>query len=326
MPLSDLQIYQDQAYTVMTEVLDQEIAKVISASNGTITMRADPITGDHSSEALYKKIPDLVRRRDINGSGNAPVANLEHIERTRVKVAAGTPTVEIDPSQFTWIQKNPEEAGVILGQQLAKDTLADMLNSGLVCAVAAMSGDAEAQSAIIPASGTKASSSDLLSVSRLMGDRYADMRAFVMNAHALHDIYENNMANLERLFVFGTVNIMADAFGRVFVVTDSPALSSDTTLAGATLDVHNILGLTADSLFISTNGDYDSNIEKKNGKENLGRTFQAEWTYNTGVKGYTWNKAIESPTDAQLAASGNWSTYTTSYKDRAGGLLQVSQA
>jgi hypothetical protein len=74
------------------------------------------------------------------GSGAVAEKVLEQLVDTMVKVAAGTPPIRIDPSMFKWIQRNPEEGGAVIGQQLAIDTLADMLNTALMACAAALSG------------------------------------------------------------------------------------------------------------------------------------------------------------------------------------------
>jgi len=60
------------------------------------------------------------------------------------------------------------------------------------------------------------------------------------------------------------------------------------------------------------------------GEENIKRMWQAEWTYNLGVQGFSWNKTTgdHSPTDAAIMSSANWTRTATSHKDLAGVLLK----
>ena len=44
-------------------------------------------------------------------------------------------------------------------------------------------------------------------------------------------MYDNALTNAERLFTYDNVSVMRDPFGRLFVVTDSPALVDSTGAA-----------------------------------------------------------------------------------------------
>ena len=86
--------------------------------------------------------------------------------------------------------------------------------------------------------------------------------------------------------------------------------------------------MTPGALVIGVNNDFDANEETKNGDENLVRTYQAEWSYNIGVKGFAWDKATggKSPNDAALFTSANWNRIMTDKKDLAGVLLRARAA
>ena len=71
-----------------------------------------------------------------------------------------------------------------------------------------------------------------------MADRAGSLRAWLLHSTVLHSLYDNALTNAEQLFSFGTVNVMRDAFGRLFVVTDSDALINP----GAS-PTYNTLGL-----------------------------------------------------------------------------------
>lgn len=317
MALSDLAVFSEYAYDSMTEVLAQQVELFNAASRGTITLQPAAHQGDYSDRAFYGKVSGLVRRRNAYGSGAVSAKTLAHLIDTMVKVAAGTPPVNLDPGQFKWIQRNPEEAGAALGQQLAVDTLADMLNTGVSALYAAL-----AQTAAVVYDGTagKMTPTALNNGARKFGDRSNALTAWILHSTPVHDFYGDNLANAERLFTYGTVNVVADAFGRVFVVTDSPSLVT----AGAP-DTYHTLGLVSDALVIGQNNDFTDNFETKNGDENILRTYQAEWSYQIGVKGYSWDKTNggASPNDAALATSTNWDKYATDDKDGAGVVVDT---
>lgn len=320
MALSDLAVFSEYAYSSMTELLAQRINLFNQASQGTITLQAAAHQGDYSDKAFYAKIDGLVRRRNAYGSGAVTGKNLAHLVDTMVKVAAGTPPVSLDPGQFKWIQRNPEEAGAAMGIQLAEETLADMLNTGLMGCYSALSQNA---AVIHDATAGTLTPTALNNGARKFGDRSNAIRAWILHSSPLHDFYNDNLANVERLFSYGTVNVVADPFGRIFVVSDSPSLVTPDGV-GAGIDEYHTLGLVGDSLVIHQNNDFTDNLETKNGDENILRTYQAEWSYNLGVKGYSWDKTNggASPNDAAIATATNWDKYATSDKDIAGVIVE----
>lgn len=321
MALSDLAVYSEYAYASLTEVLAQQIELFNGATEGAIQLSPASMQGDYSDVAFFAKISGLVRRRNAYGSGSVSEKTLEHLVDTMVKVAAGTPPVRIDPGQFRWIKQNPETAGVVLGQQLAVDMLADMLNIGLGCSFAALS---QVAAVVYDATGNTAPA-DKLSFLNLnsgqskFGDNSSAIRAWVTHSKPMFDIYAGNLTNAQNLFTYGTVNVVRDPFGKLLIMTDSANL-----VTTGSPNVYNTLGLVNGALMIGQNADFDANEETSNGDENIVRTYQAEWSYNVGVRGFAWDKANggKSPNDAALLTSTNWDRYATSEKDLAGVIVK----
>lgn len=317
MALSDLAVYSEYAYASMTEVLRQRIDLFNAATGGAITLRSAAHQGDFSDVAFFAKISGLVRRRNAYGSGSVAEKKLAHLVDTMVKVAAGTPPVRLDPGQFKWIQQNPEVAGAALGQQLALDTMADMLNIGLGVTYAALSQVANVKYD----ASSNASPDDTLSFGNLnngqakFGDQASSISAWVMHSKPMFDLYGKNLANAQQLFNYGNINVVRDPFGKLLVMTDSQNL-----VITGTPNKYAILGLVPGAVIIDQNGDFTANEEVKNGDENIIRTYQAEWSYNVGVRGFSWDKTNggKSPNDAALLTSTNWDRYATSDKDLAG--------
>lgn len=317
MALSDLAVFSEYAYSAMTEMQDQQVQLFNTATRGGIVLQTGNHQGDYSDQAIWAKISGLVRRRNAYGSGTVPEKELEHLIDTTVKVAAGTPPVRIDPGMLKWIQRSPEEAGVVVGRQLAEDSIADMLNTAILCYVSAIS---QVATLVHEHDGT----ASLVALNRgasKFGDRAASLVAWVLHSKSAFDIYGEALTNANRLFVFGNVRVIEDGFGRPLVVTDSPHL-----VKAGTPDKYQILGLSAGAVLVSQNGDFTDNIETRNGNENIIRTYQAEWSYNVGVKGFAWDKTNggKSPTDAALGTSTNWIRYSTSDKDLAGVLVTAN--
>ncbi len=320
MALSDLAVFSEYVYSSLSEVIAQQVELFNAASGGAIVLRSAANQGDYSDIALWAKVAGLVRRRNAYGSGAQSAKELEHLLDTMVKIAAGTPPVNIPPSMFTWIQRNQEEGGAVIGQQLAGDMLGDMLNTAIMGYTAALSGEADV-TYDYSATGTMKLVALNTGASKF-GDRANDLRAWVLHSKSMFDMFGAALANTEALFNFGTVNIRQDGFGRPFVVTDSSSLIN--TVPNP--DTYSALGLVSGAIVVEANNDFDDNIETSNGDENIQRTYQAEWTYNLGIKGYSWDKTTggKSPNDAALATAANWDRYATSHKDTA-GVIVVAQ-
>ena len=319
MALSDLAVFSEYAYSTMTEMQDQQIGLFNGATRGGLVLQSGNHQGDYSDEAMWAKISGLVRRRNAYGSGAVAERVLEHLTETSVKVAAGTPPVRIDPGMMKWIQRSPEEAGVVVGKQMAEDSIADMLNTAVLVYTAAIG---QVANVVYDHSATGAMSLVALNKGAAkFGDRAGAIVAWVMHSKSAFDIYGEALTNATRLFVFGNVRVIEDGFGRPLVVTDSPNLINTTP----TPDVYMALGLTPGAVLVSQNGDFTDNVETKNGDENIIRTYQAEWSYNVGVQGFAWDKTNggKSPTNAALGTATNWDRYATSDKDLAGVLVKA---
>jgi hypothetical protein len=114
------------------------------------------------------------------------------------------------------------------------------------------------------------------------------------------------------------VKVTHDGFGNPFVVTDCASL---VYTSGGTR--YHTCGLVPGAIMIDQNNDFIDNVHTANGDENITRTYQAEWSYNLGVKGFQWDKGNggHSPSAAAIATATNWDKYVTSAKDLAGVML-----
>lgn len=325
MALSDLAVYSEYAYSSMTEILDQQINLFNAASEGTMVLRPTAHQGDFSDEVLFAKIAGgTVRRRNAYGSGAIASKSLNHLVDTSVKVAAGTYEMLLPPGQFKWIQQNPQVAGAALGQQMAVDAMADMVNTGIGATVTAMANIPalmlDVTGAAVPADAL-VNPVNMINATAKLGDRSGAVRAWIMHSGAMTELWINAANNNKSLFNYGNLAVTRDPFGRLFIVTDAPNL---TTGSGATLAYYS-LGLQQAALMVGQNNDYTAMERDITGQENLSKAFQAEWSYNVGVQGFSWDKTTggKSPTDAAIFAAANWDRYATSIKDMAGVILKT---
>lgn len=323
MALSDLAVYSEYAYKAFTEVLRQQINLFNAAAGGVIVLSSAAHQGDFSDTAFFQKIDGLVRRRNAYGTGSIATKVMKQIVDTMVKVGAGTAEIQLDPSQFKWIQMNPEVAGALLGQQLAVDTMADMLNTGLAAWYAAHVQITTPNPIVLDITGDTNDKLNFIAQTRassLLGDGSGgQIQSWIMHSKPMHDLYINALTNNEQLFTYGSVFVTRDPMGRLMFMTDSPALVDTTGTP-----IYHTLGMTQSSLLIGQNNDYTAAEQTTTGQENIVRTFQAEWSYELGMKGFAWDKANggKSPTDAALFTSTNWDKIATSHKDLGGVIIE----
>lgn len=315
MALSDLAIFNEYAYESMIEGLDYQFALFNEASNGTIVLRSGANQGDYNEQAMFQLVSGVIRTRDPNGTGALTAKSLTHILDRSVKVAKGTFPLDVSPSMFNWIQQNPQEAGAAFGIQVAQQTLADYLAQGAGAARATISANANLTNDVSAATDKTMQLSVLNGARSKFGDRGMDVAAWIIHSTPMYQLWGNALTNTEQLFVYNNVAVLRDTFGTVFIVSDIPALK----VAGTPTKLYT-LGLTTGAIVVEQNNDLVSNMDTRNGTDNIQRTLQSEWSFNLGLKGYAWDKVNggAAPTDGELTTATNWDQYVTSIKDTAG--------
>jgi hypothetical protein len=179
--------------------------------------------------------------------------------------------------------------------------------------VAAISNVAGATNDVTSTSGTL-TQPVLNDTHALFGDASQSLTAQIMTGGAYHDLVGVALANQAQLFTAGNVTVI-DILGKATVISDIPAL----TVAGSP-GTHKVLTLTQAALTVGGGDDVVSNIETSNGNQQISTTFQSDYSFIVGVKGYAWDIANggKSPLDAELATGSNWDQVATSIKHTAG--------
>ena len=330
MALSDLQVFQEEAYTNMTEVLNENIQLFNAATNGGLVLAMAGHMGDFSTDTFWKKVDGLVRHRDpYKKDGAIPSKELSMGTKTSVKFASGTPELRFDAAWMDWIKRDPAEAGVVFGLQLAEQRLQAQVYAALSVFIGAVKNEGSMvyDHSAATENGGKACLEALLRGAAKFGDQASRVNCWVMSSKSEVDIYEQSLANANRLFNFGDVIVKSDAQGRPMIVTDAAPLhflGADGNVGGAD-DRYYIAGLTSGAVVFETNSDFNANTDTSNGGENIKTTYQAEWSEQIGVKGFTWDvtNGGKNPTLVKLADGTNWDKVVTSKKDLAGCLVTV---
>ena len=311
MSLADLKIFEGWSYTTMIELLTQQLGLFNEASGGAIRLISGDTQGNLHDDAFWGEISGgIVRRRDPYAATAVATKQLNQSSIKRVKVASGTAPVDISPHFLQWIKRDPQEAGMVYGEMLAKERLADMVNTSLLILVTALTNHADV-TLDASAAGTT-TLARLNSASAKFGDASQVIKTWVCHSKALHDIRGEAIANADRLFEFGTIQVTTDGFGRRFVVTDSPALFNVTPDP----DQYTTLGLRANAIVVRDEGDFLQNVETSNGTENITRTVQSQWSNSYAPMAFTWDEVAGgvAPDDAALGAAANWDRVHTDLK------------
>ncbi|WP_241493057.1 major capsid protein, partial [Pseudomonas mediterranea] len=110
----------------------------------------------------------------------------------------------------------------------------------------------------------------------LFGDSSSQLIAQVMDGAQFHGFIGQNLANAERLFLAGSVQVV-DILGRLIVVTDAPALYSAATTTPAAPAKRRVLSLTQGAATVHDARDLISNIDTSNGKDRIETTLQIDY-------------------------------------------------
>ena len=311
-----MKVFNQYLIQATIETVSQEIDKFNGASGGAIVLSAEGFEGDFMQKSMFASLHTAQRRVDRYAANGAQASTvLAQIEDNIVKVAGGFGPVIWEPSQLTWIKQNEALALEAISSNLAEAILQDQLNTGITSAVAAIGNVAALTSDVSATAGL--TQAGLNTSHALFGDRSMSLVTEVMTGAAYHKLIGENLANANTLFDATNITIV-NILNKLVIVTDAPGLY----LAG-TPNKSYVLSLVAGGVVISDGSDLISNIETSNNKERIETTFQADYAFGVGVKGFAWDTVNggKSPTDAELATGTNWDKYVTSDKDTAGVLL-----
>ncbi len=310
MALPDMVVFNQYIQTETIELLGQMVEKFNAASNNSIVLSTTGFDGDFLQTSFWNQLP-IARRVDRDATNDAEAAtDLTQGQHNAVKIAGGFGPVLFEPGQLTWMQKDPAEAVRVSSEALANGMMADMLNTAIAGGVAAITKTATTFGTGLEAELTYA---NLNSAHALFGDSSMAIVADVMDGTSWHALIGQNLTNTEILFEAGNVTVV-NILGKTVVVTDAPALRLGAAAATS------ILGLVTNAIVVNDASDLVVNTDTTNGKLRIETTFQADYTFGLGVKGYAWDIANggNSPLDAAIATGTNWDLVVADIKHSAG--------
>jgi hypothetical protein len=318
MSASDMVVFNQYMMPAISEQFPQMIDKFNAASNNTIMLTGENFDGSFLEESFYNAIHGSQRRVDrFAANGAAAATDLTQAKHSTVKVAGGFGPILFEPSQMTWLRKPTQEGITVAASQFAEALLADQLNTAVLSLVAAIGNNAAVVNDVSLTG--KVTQQAINTGLAKFGDASQLIRALIMTGAQYHELVGEAIANSNSLFEIGGVAVregMAFGQGRPIIVTDSPALRTADPF-------QNVLGLVQGAAQVMDGSDMVTNIETTNGKDRIETTFQSDYTFGLGLKGYTWDTTNggASPSDAALGTGTNWDKVVTSDKHTAGVMI-----
>ncbi|HEJ1056925.1 TPA: hypothetical protein SLP05_004545 [Pseudomonas putida] len=313
MALSNMKVFNEYLKLTTIETLAQDVEKFNASSAGAIRLTTQGIDGDFLQESFWAGLHGAQRRVDrYAANGNQASTPLAQKQYDSVKIAGGFGPILWEPSQLSWIQKNPEEALEVISRNLSEAIMSDQLNTAISALAAAIGNQPTATNDVSATAGVTYVA--INNAHALFGDASQRLVAQVMTGAMYHKLVGQNLANAERLFQFSGVQVV-DILGKAVIITDAPALYE-----AGTPNKQKVLSLADGAAVVMDGSDLITNIETSNGKERIETTMQADYTFGLGLKGFTWDTANggKSPTNAELSTGTNWDLVANSIKASAG--------
>ena len=313
MSLSNMKVFNEYLKQTTIETLQQDVEKFNAASAGSIRLTTQGIDGDFLQESFWAGLHSAQRRVDRYAANGAQAATpLTQKQYDSVKIAGGFGPILWEPSQLSWVQKNPEEALEVISRNLSEAIMSDQLNTAIAALVAAIGNQPTATNDVSATAGV-----DYVTINNahaLFGDASQRLIAQVMTGAMYHKLIGKNLVNAEKLFTFSGVQVV-DILGKAVIITDAAALYE-----AGTPNKQKVLSLADGAAMVMDGSDLITNIQTSNGKERIETTMQADYTFGMGLKGYTWDTTNggKSPTSAELATGTNWDLVANSIKASAG--------
>lgn len=320
MALSQMQVFNDYIMPATIVSLDQMIDKFNAGSAGAITLSSEGMTGDFMRDSFFASLASASRRVDrYAANGAVTPVDLTELTGSKVKVAGGFGPVRFEPSQMTWLSRPTQQGVAAAASAFAELLVQDQLNSAIASLVAAIENQASLTNDVSASAGV--SYGAINAAHAKFGDMSGQIVANVMNGSVAHRLIGDNLTNGERLFQAGNVNVI-DVLGKAVIVTDAPALYE----AGSP-NKDKVLGLVSGAAVVGNSSDIITNVETTNGNQRIETTFQADYSFSMGLKGYSWDETNggKSPTDAELATGSNWDK-VAQFDKMTAGVIAIGDA
>ena len=321
-------------YTGYTEMLTQFSNAFNGQSNGALVLTAESIRGESSSSSYFQNINGLIR--DRNPSSNADVDDKVIPMGTivTVKVDRGVGPVAHTYDSFRKIgvvgnlPSSHNTSGInlmdyIVGQQTAKAVQVEKINMLLLALVTSLRGVAGLRVDDLAAS---LDNKHLVSGLSKMGDAAGtNVRIWIMHSQAYFKLIQNQIdSGVDSITGFVMTNGSPITLNRPVLVIDSPSLVVPNGVSPG-VDSYITLGLGAGAAQAIDSEDMMLASQLITGKQNLSIRLQGEYSYNLGVRGFTYDLASGgvSPSATAIGTTANWDKAYADIKDLGGVVIET---
>lgn len=309
-----LTIFQQKLVGTTSQLIAENLNMFNAASGGALVLGNGQVVGDTVEELNWGLIAGLVNDREAYAPAGT-AANLKVMARllsNSINLDAKVGPFVITSGMMDKINTAVNQATAEFATQASQAIIQRYVDSSVGALVAAI-GTAGASDAVFTQKANVGSAgafvptlSDFARAAGLFGDAVNMLNTwFLTGAQWSNLIAEQVIPNAEKLFVIGNINIMGDALGRRFVVSDVGAL----TTANA------ILGCVPAAATITTTG-LKMAAGQTLGNENLEDIIQGEFSYNLALKGYKVKKSVSDAHDGiasykltDATTGANWERY-----------------
>lgn len=325
---SDFTIYSEEFNSAVTETLVQNTEVFNAASGGSIVLRAQAHRGNYLRESLFATIAGLVSRRDLTSVAAVTDLGLTSPEKVSVKInrKVGPAATTLDAWRKILLDlgDNPETQNstfsYLLGQQAAKAISVDYVNTALLAASVALTGQSSVVYDISSLSPATISHTYLATLLSKMGDAANRIVCFVMHSSIYWQLVKQSITD-QVVEVAGVVIQTGTpaTFNRPVIVTDSAGLIDQ-----ASPTRYYTLGLTAGAVEVLESEGRQMFADLVTGLEQVVIRLQGEHAFTVGLKGFTWDVSTggANPLDAAIGTAANWDLIATDLKDGPGVLLK----
>lgn len=335
--MDKLNLFWKYVHSTEAETIAYNLNMLNEGSNGAIVLDSEKIAGMAGGiiqTDFFAYTEDLIRRRNPIGTADLVLKELENKMDNAIRLPFTTELLDLSKNVWNWIDRDPALAAKKFNEMLVTQRLEEYIKRAVMVLKATAGSNADTfRDATTSATAEKKyiSHRNLALTANLFGDRASSIRTWIMPSTAKTELLLDSLKNVSQLFTFGTVNGYQDAEGRTIITTDDPNLIEVSGVAPDEVIEHYTLGLRPMAVRITEIDDFDEAYGTGTGKENIARTYQANWSARFDVNGYKFDAAqltgdankFATASDAALASSANWTQVTNNHKQTAGVVLKT---
>lgn len=326
---TDVQVYEEQFQGGFIETIYQNVQAFNEASRGALDMRVEELVGHYEQEAMWDDVSSI-SRRDSSADSSSTVAStkLTQDEFVRVKLDRRNGPYETNLDAFRKIGENPGPAfSRIIGMQTAEAVPQEQLDRALAALEAKLDATAALEHDRATGGGT-IRTQDLVDGLSKRGDAAGEIVIWVMHSKPFYDLLKDQVTSTES--IFSSEIFASEVFGgtpasvnRPILVTDSASLVETDGVSSGT-NKYSTLGLTRGAAELVMSEPPVAVLEGPlTGSDNIFLRWQAEYSYNLGLRGCKWDTSNGgiNPTDAAVATATNWDDVANDNKGLPGVIV-----